>query len=42
MDIFTQWDDDNSGHVSRDEFGQALEQIGCHAPEAEVDAVCAL
>ena len=37
MDLFREWDEDNDGLVSREEFRRALPLLGLHASTAQFD-----
>ena len=37
IDLFREWDDDNSGTVSRAEFHKAMPMMGLDVPKEEVD-----
>jgi len=39
VDLFHEWDDDESGTVSRAEFRQGMEEMKFHAPQSELDAL---
>ena len=39
IDLFREWDDDNTGTVSREEFHRAMRELGCELPLADVDAL---
>ena len=39
IDLFHEWDDDNSGTVSRAEFRKAMPMLGFFVPRAELDAL---
>ena len=39
IDLFRDWDDDESGAVSKKEFRHAMRQFGLDVPRADVDAV---
>eukprot|EP00966_Prymnesium_polylepis_P188481 4367619-Prymnesium_polylepis.1 len=38
IDLFHEWDEDQSGSISRKEFRKALPALGIEAPKADVDA----
>ena len=37
VDLFREWDDDNNGKVSREEFHRAMGEMKFEAPAEEVD-----
>ena len=37
FDVFKMWDEDNSGHIDRNEFQQCMGALGLDAPRAEID-----
>jgi len=39
IDLFREWDDDNSGLISRQEFHRAMEELKFNAPSHEIDTV---
>ena len=39
IDLFREWDDDNSGSVSKKEFRKAMTMLGFEVPKSEVDAL---
>ena len=38
-DLFRDWDDDNSGTVSREEFHKAMAELQFNVPASEIDAL---
>lgn len=39
IDVFRQMDDDESGLIDRSEFRKAIKEMGCDAPDADIDAL---
>ena len=39
VDLFNEWDDDQTGSISRAEFRQGMEEMKFHAPQSELDAL---
>ena len=39
IDLFREWDDDNSGSVSKKEFRKAMPMMGLDVPKEEIDKI---